>query len=268
MYSNFVRKSVWTHVVTCVYVCMLYCFHHQSECLGLCWPPNVFCRSPTMLQPYPDSAQVMDAPDLTSAVERGVYFNWLLEIVPGTVGNVYANQLILQADKRDARWPLVCRRRCVLCNVATRLVVYLAGSRRDPRVLRLARWSSRHRTRLYAPPAVPLLLERRCRVGRARQVAAAAEQRRPMEPRRSDLAAERSSPAVSASTVSSCEPERRTQLSFRRWRYRGRVRLFHGNAPQLFRLKAALEQFLFPLCFHSQSVLRQHACQKLTSTVM
>ena len=144
----------------------------------------------------------------------------------------------------QARWPLVCRRRCVLCNVATRLVVYLAGSRRDPRVLRLARWSSRHRTRLYAPPAVPLLLERRCRVGRARQVAAAAEQRRPMEPRRSDLAAERSSPAVSASTVSSCEPERRTQLSFRRWRYRGRVRLFHGNAPQLFRLKAALEQLL------------------------
>ena len=104
MYSNCVRKSVWTHVVTCVYVCMLYCFHHQSECLGLCWPPNVFCRSPTMLQPYPDSAQVMDAPDLTSAVERGVYFNWLLEIVPGTVGNVYANQLILQADRRDGLW--------------------------------------------------------------------------------------------------------------------------------------------------------------------
>ena len=106
---------------------------------------------------------------------------------------------------------------------------------------------------LYGPPAVPLLLERRCRVGRARQVAAAAEQRRPMEPRRSDLAAERSSPAVSASTVSSCEPERRTQLSSRRWRYRGRVRLSHGNAPQLFRLKAALEQFLlrgflFVLC--------------------
>lgn len=96
MYSNFVRKSVWTHVVTCVYVCMLYCFHHQSECLGLCWPPNVFCRSPTMLQPYPDSAQVMDAPDLTSAVERGVYFNWLLEIVPGSVGNVYANLRPLQ----------------------------------------------------------------------------------------------------------------------------------------------------------------------------
>ena len=57
-----------------------------------------------MLQPYPDSAQVMDAPDLTSAVERGVYFNWLLEIVPGTVGNVYANQLILQADRRDGLW--------------------------------------------------------------------------------------------------------------------------------------------------------------------
>ena len=144
----------------------------------------------------------------------------------------------------QARWPLVCRRGCVLCNVATRLVVYLAGSRRDPRVLRLARWSSRHRTRLYAPPAVPLLLERRCRVGRARQVAAAAEQRRPMEPRRSDLAAERSSPAVSASTDSSCEPERRTQLSFRRWRYGGRVRLSHGNAPQLFRFKAAFAQFL------------------------
>ena len=87
-----------------LYVCMLYCFHHQSECLGLCWPPNVFCRSPTMLQPYPDSAQVMDAPDLTSAVERGVYFNWLLEIVPGTVGNVYANHLILQADRRDGLW--------------------------------------------------------------------------------------------------------------------------------------------------------------------
>ena len=104
MYSNFVRKSVWTHVVTCVYVCMLYCFHHQSECLGLCWPPNVFRRSPTMLQPYPDSAQVMDAPDLTSAVERGVLFNWLLEIVPGSVGNVYANQLILQADRRDGLW--------------------------------------------------------------------------------------------------------------------------------------------------------------------
>ena len=32
-----------------------------------------------MLQPYSDSAQEMDAPDLTSAVERGVYFNWLLD---------------------------------------------------------------------------------------------------------------------------------------------------------------------------------------------
>ena len=183
MYSNFVRKIVWTHVVTCVYVCMLYCFHHQSECLGLCWPPNVFCRSPTMLQPYPDSAQVMDAPDLTSAVERGVYFNWLLEIAG------HRRQRLREpaySPGGQARWPLVCRRRCVLCNVATRLVVYFARSRRDPRVLRLARWSSRHRTRLYAPPAVPLLLERRCRVGRARQVAAAAEQRRPMEPRRSD----------------------------------------------------------------------------------
>ena len=65
---------------------------------------NVFCRSPTMLQPYPDSAQVMDPPDLTSAVERGVYFNWLLEIVPDTIGNVYANQLILQAGRRDGIW--------------------------------------------------------------------------------------------------------------------------------------------------------------------
>ena len=42
---------------------------------------------------------------------------------------------------------------------------------------------------------------------------------------------------------------------------------FHGNAQQLFRLRAALEQYVFPLCFHSQPVLRQQARQKLTSTV-
>ena len=42
---------------------------------------------------------------------------------------------------------------------------------------------------------------------------------------------------------------------------------FHGNAQQLFRLRAALEQYVFPLCFHSQPVLRQQACQKLIDRV-
>ena len=50
------------------------------------------------------SGPVMAPPDLTSAVERRVYFYWLLEVVPGTSANVYANQLILQADKRDGVW--------------------------------------------------------------------------------------------------------------------------------------------------------------------
>ena len=42
---------------------------------------------------------------------------------------------------------------------------------------------------------------------------------------------------------------------------------FHGNAQQLSRSRAALEQYVFSLCFHSQPVLLQQACQKLTSTV-
>ena len=42
-----------------------------------------------MLQPYAGSAHVMDARDLTSAVERGVLFNWLLGFVPGAVGHVH-----------------------------------------------------------------------------------------------------------------------------------------------------------------------------------
>ena len=43
---------------------------------------------------------------------------------------------------------------------------------------------------------------------------------------------------------------------------------FHGNAQQLSRSSlAALEQYVFSLCFHSQPVLLQQACQKLTSTV-
>ena len=40
---------------------------------------------------------------------------------------------------------------------------------------------------------------------------------------------------------------------------------FHGNAQQLFRLTAALKQYVFQLCFHSQPVLRlqaqsEHSC--------
>ena len=50
------------------------------------------------------SGPVMAPPDLTSAVERGVYFDWLLGVVPGTSADFYANQLILQADTRDDVW--------------------------------------------------------------------------------------------------------------------------------------------------------------------
>ena len=49
----------------------------------------------------PFSGPVIAPPDLTSAVERGNHFYWLLEVVPGTSANVYANQLILQAGRRD-----------------------------------------------------------------------------------------------------------------------------------------------------------------------
>ena len=67
------------------------------------------------------SGPVMAPPDLTSAVERSLF-------LLGPRG----------CARRRARRRLVCRRRRALCNLATRLVVYHAGARRDSRVLRLA----------------------------------------------------------------------------------------------------------------------------------
>ena len=51
-----------------------------------------------------DSAQAMDTPDLQSAVAHGAHFFWLLEVVPGSDGNAFANQIILQSDKPNGIW--------------------------------------------------------------------------------------------------------------------------------------------------------------------
>ena len=51
-----------------------------------------------------DSAQAMDTPDLQSAVAQGAHFFWLLEVVPGSDGNAFAKQIILQSDKPNGIW--------------------------------------------------------------------------------------------------------------------------------------------------------------------
>ena len=46
----------------------------------------------------------MDMPDLQSSLAQGAHFFWLLEVVPGSDGNAFANQIILQSDKPNGIW--------------------------------------------------------------------------------------------------------------------------------------------------------------------
>ena len=46
----------------------------------------------------------MQSPDLQRATTDGAHFLWLLEVVPGNAGNVFANQIVLQSDKPAGVW--------------------------------------------------------------------------------------------------------------------------------------------------------------------
>ena len=46
----------------------------------------------------------MQSPDLQRATTEGAHFLWLLEVVLGNAGNVFANQIVLQSDKPAGVW--------------------------------------------------------------------------------------------------------------------------------------------------------------------
>ena len=50
------------------------------------------------------STSVMQSPDLQRATTEGAHLLWLLEVVPGNAGNVFANQIVLQSDKPAGVW--------------------------------------------------------------------------------------------------------------------------------------------------------------------
>jgi len=46
----------------------------------------------------------MQSPDLQRATTEGAHFLWLLEVVLGNAGNVFANQIVIQSDKPAGVW--------------------------------------------------------------------------------------------------------------------------------------------------------------------
>ena len=50
------------------------------------------------------STSAMQSPDLHLATTEGAHFLWLLEVVLGNAGNVFANELVLQSDKPGGVW--------------------------------------------------------------------------------------------------------------------------------------------------------------------